>query len=137
MQHTPTLGHAAAESTVRRMWARHQLLCASIELIHALTSDNTVDATRRYSNLDKQLERARTVAMAARQTGRKVDRVAPPRRHRVADRLGETIIMQLVKDYEDGIPTTRLTPRYGLAKGTVLKLLQEHGVTAHHNRRPI
>ena len=95
-----------------------------------------VEATRRYSNLDKQLERARTGATAAQRNGRIVARATPPLRHRVADRLNESVINQLVKDYRDGIPTTRLTARYRLAKGTVLKLLRDHGVTIRNNRRP-
>jgi hypothetical protein len=35
----------------------------------------------------------------------------------------------LVADYETGLPTTELTTRYGLAKGTVLRLLEEAGVS--------
>jgi hypothetical protein len=34
----------------------------------------------------------------------------------------------LVADYEAGVPTTELTTRYGLAKGTVLRLLEEAGI---------
>ena len=34
----------------------------------------------------------------------------------------------LVTDYESGLATTELTTRYGLAKGTVLRLLEEAGV---------
>jgi hypothetical protein len=34
----------------------------------------------------------------------------------------------LVADYETGLPTTELTTRYGLAKGTVLRMLEEAGV---------
>ena len=33
-----------------------------------------------------------------------------------------------VADYETGLPTTELITRYGLAKGTVLRLLEEAGV---------
>lgn len=69
------------------------------------------------------------MAAGIRRNGRIVERATPPRRHRVADRLDESIILQMVKDYGDGIPTTQLTSRYGLAKGTVLKLLRERGVT--------
>ena len=93
-----------------------------------------VDATRRYSNLDKTLERTRTVLDSTGQIRRRDRAEKPQRRHRVADRLDETIITQLVKDYKDGIPTTQLVGRYGLAKGTVLKLLREHGATARSNR---
>ena len=34
----------------------------------------------------------------------------------------------LVADYETGLPTTELTTRYGLAKGTVLRLLEEAAI---------
>jgi hypothetical protein len=34
----------------------------------------------------------------------------------------------LVADYEIGLPTTELTTRYGLAKGTVLRLIEEAGI---------
>ncbi len=35
---------------------------------------------------------------------------------------------QLVQDYEAGVPTTQLTKKYGIGKGTVLKLLRDHDV---------
>jgi hypothetical protein len=54
--------------------------------------------------------------------------------YRITQRLDEATIQQLVQDYRDGIPTTRLTTRYGLAKATVLKLLREHGVAMRDNR---
>jgi hypothetical protein len=34
----------------------------------------------------------------------------------------------LAADYETGLPTTELTTRYGLAKGTVLRLIEEAGI---------
>ena len=34
----------------------------------------------------------------------------------------------LVADYKTGLPTTELTTRYGLAKGMVLRLLEEAGI---------
>ncbi|MGX7678350.1 hypothetical protein ACSMXN_05590 [Jatrophihabitans sp. DSM 45814] len=52
----------------------------------------------------------------------------PRRAHRIAQRLDETVIAELVQTYRDGIPTTQLTGRYGLAKGSVLKLLRAHDV---------
>ena len=70
------------------------------------------------------------MAANARRNGRIVELVAPPRRHRVVDRLDKTIIQQLVMDYEDGIPTTQLAIKYGIAKGTVVKLLKQDGVAA-------
>jgi hypothetical protein len=95
-----------------------------------------MDATRRYSNLDTSLEHARKLA---KKTGRnrQVERLNPTAKaHRVAQRLDGATIQQLVADYRDGVPTTRLTTKYGLAKGTVSKLLREHGATVRSNRRP-
>jgi hypothetical protein len=42
--------------------------------------------------------------------------------------LQRDVITQLVADYQAGVETTELTERYQLGKGTVLKLLREHGV---------
>jgi len=36
--------------------------------------------------------------------------------------------LQLVSDYEDGTPTTSLTQKYKLGKGTVIRLLHDNGV---------
>ena len=133
----PTPPHLTAEgTTAKRPHAAYGVRAVGIPSSDLCFVMILVEATRRYSNLDKHLESARTVAAAARRNGRIVERATPPRRHRVADRLDETIINQLVKDYRDGIPTTRLTTRYDLAKGTVLKLLQQHGVTSRSTRRP-
>ncbi|HEY2089952.1 MAG TPA: hypothetical protein VGH54_28515, partial [Mycobacterium sp.] len=58
------------------------------------------------------------------------DRLVPvPRIHAIERRLEADIIKQLVQDYEAGTPSTELTERYELGKGTVLKLLRAHGVT--------
>lgn len=35
----------------------------------------------------------------------------------------------MIRAYEDGTPTRALMIRFSLAKGTVLRLLQDHGVT--------
>jgi len=37
-----------------------------------------------------------------------------------------------VADYEAGIPTTQLTTKYSIGKGTVLRLLRAHGVQLRH-----
>jgi hypothetical protein len=41
-------------------------------------------------------------------------------------------VAQLVADYQSGMATTRLTSKYNLGKGTVLRLLRSHGVTLRH-----
>jgi hypothetical protein len=60
--------------------------------------------------------------------------VARPRVHDVRRRLNRETITQLVADYEAGQSTPTLVKRYGLAKGTVLKLLKEHGITMRHQQ---
>jgi hypothetical protein len=52
--------------------------------------------------------------------------------HKVVQRLSEATIQQLVSDYRDGTPTTVLTSRYNLGKGTVLRLLRPNGAAIRH-----
>ena len=54
--------------------------------------------------------------------------VAHGRVHDVQRRLGSEAIRQLVAEYEAGRPTTWLMRTYGLGKGTVLSILEQHGV---------
>ncbi|WP_231857966.1 helix-turn-helix domain-containing protein [Nocardia farcinica] len=69
---------------------------------------------------------------------RKID-AAPARRPSSADsstvrprrldrRLSATTIAELVQGYRGGASTNRLCEQYGLSKGGLLKILQEHGV---------
>lgn len=60
-------------------------------------------------------------------TGRSARRV-----HNVRKRLGGEAMAQLIADYEAGLSTTVLTSKYCLGKGTVLRILDEHGVTRRH-----
>lgn len=53
---------------------------------------------------------------------------AAPRVHAIERRLEADTVRQLIEDYEAGIPSTRLMVTYYLGKGTVLRLLREHGV---------
>lgn len=43
-------------------------------------------------------------------------------------RLSTEVIAQLVVDYQAGVSSPELQKRYGLSKGTVLRLLNEAGV---------
>jgi transposase len=47
----------------------------------------------------------------------------------VLERLGSEGVAQLVADYEAGEPSTGLTKKYGVGKGTVLRLLRQYGAT--------
>jgi hypothetical protein len=50
----------------------------------------------------------------------------------VRKRLGQEAIAQLAADYQAGASTTALMKRYGIGKGTVLKILDDHGVVRRH-----
>jgi hypothetical protein len=47
---------------------------------------------------------------------------------RVERRLGKQVVAELVANYVAGVPTTQLALTYCLGKGSVLRLLHEHGV---------
>jgi hypothetical protein len=64
-------------------------------------------------------------------SGKRTERT-PVNVHNVYRRLGPDIITQLITDYEASQPTTALMATYGLGKGTVLRLLREHGVELRH-----
>jgi hypothetical protein len=57
-----------------------------------------------------------------------------PRVHAVHRRLSTDTIQQLIADYQAGTPSTQLMVTYSLGKGTVLRLLREHGVQLRHQR---
>jgi hypothetical protein len=56
--------------------------------------------------------------------------VKPP--HQAVQRLGPARVAEMANSYERGTATTELTQRYGLGKGTVLRLLHEQGVVLRH-----
>lgn len=51
---------------------------------------------------------------------------------RLTLRFGPDDLARLVADYQAGVPTTELVTRYGLGKGSVLRLLREQGVTIRY-----
>lgn len=77
------------------------------------------DLLRLLENLGKQVHNARANEGA--------DVTYTP--YRLSQRLDQATCAQLVHNYQDGIPTTQLTQMYGLSKASVLKLLQEAGVS--------
>jgi hypothetical protein len=91
-----------------------------------------VELTRRYANFPELL-RTPVTPVAPRPDGR--PERPRQRLHKVVQRLDEATISRLVQDYEDGIPTTRLTREYSLGKGTVLKLLETNGATIRRQPR--
>ncbi|GAB3275644.1 hypothetical protein GCM10027449_14590 [Sinomonas notoginsengisoli] len=63
--------------------------------------------------------------------------VAPPvprQRYRLADRLGGDTLDKLVARYEAGEPTTALAAEYGIAKSSLLRLLESRGVAMRQQR---
>lgn len=66
----------------------------------------------------------------------KLDQITPvqraitssPRVHNAEKRLGLKKVAELIAAYEAGSPTTELMITYNLGKGTVLRLLRDHGV---------
>ena len=51
---------------------------------------------------------------------------------RVKRRLGPDLIERVVSEYADGMSSTRLASRYGIGKGTVLRLIREKGITVRN-----
>lgn len=58
-----------------------------------------------------------------------------PRVHRLDVRLGAEALDQLIIDYQAGLTGPELQSRYGLSKGSVLRLLHEAGVQLR--RQPV
>ena len=90
--------------------------------------DGLVELVRLYSNPAQgsaRLLRLRPEAVSHR---RSYDEPAPLIRQRVSQRLGPELITQIVTEYISGISSTTLTRRYGIGKGTVLRLVRSNGV---------
>lgn len=51
-----------------------------------------------------------------------------PPRHKLEQRLHASVAAEVVADYEAGMPTTKLTGKYGLGKSSVLRLLRDADV---------
>lgn len=96
---------------------------------------------RRYSNhaqahhLHDLAEQA-TSAQSAPCTTTHPSQVDRPSQHfHINRRLSPSTIIELVAAYKAGTNTPELCERYNIAKGSVLKLLQDHGVTMR--RQPL
>jgi hypothetical protein len=99
-----------------------------------------VELARRYANRGElTVELRRTSEKLAKAAGNRKsaeDRTnRPGQMPSVRERLGPEGIAQLVADYQAGEPSTSLTKKYEVGKGTVLRLLREHG--AKMRRQPI
>src|SRR4051794_32330494 len=87
-----------------------------------------VDLLRRYSNLPN-FEPALQCLQHGRTRRPSSVTSKPPvaRRHKLTQRLDPATVARLVADYEAGTPSTQLMRDYRLGKGSVLRLLREHG----------
>lgn len=92
-----------------------------------------METVRRYTNtagLADDLSRAvtRLAGKAAQRlldvSSRDISALLP---FKLDQRLDAETLASLVADYESGTPTTQLTGKYGLGKGSVLRLLRECG----------
>src|SRR5437879_4214990 len=84
--------------------------------------DLLVELTHRYSKL------ANLSKVGHCSAGRSVP-IARLRVHGVRKRLGPEALAELVSEYQAGSPTTALMAKYHIGKGTVLRILDEAGVT--------
>jgi hypothetical protein len=76
---------------------------------------------QRYSNQTNRVINIVSTSVESGPLGR-------PRVHSAAKRLGDEAVTQLIVDYRSGVPTTQLMTKYGIGKGTVLRLLEANGV---------
>lgn len=92
-----------------------------------LTCTYFVALAERYSQRPDLTRRLDRLNKLAGQTPSVVPQppTASPRSLRY--RLSDTQRQAIVRDYQNGTPTTELTRRFQLGKGTVLKLLEEAG----------
>jgi hypothetical protein len=73
-----------------------------------------------------RMVRTRDAALLAHRVG--PDPLRPASRL-VSDRVSTETLTQIVEDYQAGVPTTTLCRQHHIGKGTVLRLLAEHGVS--------
>jgi hypothetical protein len=80
-----------------------------------------LDRALTHESVDKN----RHSALLERRHGEESPRRSP---QRISLRLGANVIEQILADYRSGLPSTILGRRYGIASGTVVALLRQHGV---------
>lgn len=81
------------------------------------------------------LKRLQKLLDLAQQIDTTLPRPNKPLAKRVSLRLTPVQQRQLADEYEGGIATTRLMTKYGIGKGTVLRILESQGVTMR--RQPL
>jgi hypothetical protein len=88
-----------------------------------------VELMQRYSKLADMSKICRSDTVRAVPVEHTSHRV-----HNVRRRLGAETITQVVADYQAGDSTPTLMLKYSLAKGTVLRLLQDNDINMRHQR---
>jgi hypothetical protein len=86
--------------------------------MHAYSNQHSVAMRLRRLHLDAALSHTRLHPERTPREPQRVDR-----------RLGAAMMERIVAEYVAGTPTTALARTYGIGKGTVLRLIQERGVT--------
>jgi hypothetical protein len=103
-------------------------------LADGLSKTVLVELLGRYSNQANDLKRTRRIlAMEQRSWPVRMPTVVQPQR-RVADRLDEVMVAELVQGYLAGMPGRELAERFRLARSTIIKVLKDHGVAVRHPR---
>jgi hypothetical protein len=87
-----------------------------------------VELVRLYSNLHSSAMRLCQLNLNALSHGRSRAERPPLVPQRVERRLGPDLIKRIVAEYAGGRSSTLLAKRYGIGKGTLLRLLKQNGV---------
>ncbi len=93
-----------------------------------------VELMGRYSNFSPPLLSRQIDHVIRSVKSPELPKSPAPRVHAVHRRLSPDAIQQLITDYQAGTPSTQLMLTYRLGKGTVLRLLREHGVQLRNQR---
>jgi len=99
-----------------------------------LLRDHRVEVIGRYSNFPQPLLSGQTDRLLRASTRQNHPKSPTPRVHTARRRLSPDTIQQLITDYQAGTPSTQLMLTYNLGKGTVLRLLRDHGVEPRRQR---
>lgn len=97
--------------------------------IPAIAHRHRVEVLVRYSNIARESEHIKLPVIERTVEPRSEPEHRPARHIRATTRLGAAGIAALVADYVAGASASELTTSYDISKPTVLKLLDEHGVT--------
>jgi hypothetical protein len=95
----------------------------------AIATISESELVRLYSNLHSVAMRLCQLHQAAMSHNRSYPERPLSVPQRVDRRMGAAMIKRVVSEYVSGVSTTRLATRYGIGKGTLLRLIRESGVT--------